>query len=188
MEITFREATLEAGKLTVSVPRDQLGIVMGWLKSRKKMDYDLTVKEHRKKRSLDANAKLWALINELSVKLRIPPDEIYQGYIPDVGNNFKFIPALPEEVEGWTRDWCRGHIGRMVEDIGPCRTESLSGYRLLKLYRGSSEYDVPTFNRLLDLVIQDCKAVGIETLSERERSLLMEEWGKTQDAQKNKGA
>jgi hypothetical protein len=70
----------------------------------------------------------------------------------------------------------------MVEDVGPCRTQALRGHRLLKMYRGSSEYDVPTFSRLLDLVMQDCRNLGIETMSEREKSLLLEEWGATQDA------
>ena len=67
----------------------------------------------------------------------------------------------------------------MVDDVGPCRLPDLRGYRLLKCYYGSSEYDVPTFSRLLDLVMQDCKNIGIETMSERERALLLEEWGKT---------
>lgn len=180
--ITFREMKLEGGWLMVKPERAELGKAMALMRKHKDRLYNLEVKEHRKKRSLDANAKLWALINEMSVILRIPPEEIYQGYIPDVGNNFQFVPAKPEDVAGWQRDWCKGHIGRMVEDIGPCRTTELRGYRLLKLYRGSSEYDVPTFSRLLDLVIQDCRNLGIETLSEREKSLLLEEWGKTQDA------
>ena len=67
----------------------------------------------------------------------------------------------------------------MVDDVGPCRLPDLQGYRLLKCYYGSSEYDVPTFSRLLDLVMQDCKNIGIETMSERERSLLLEDWGKS---------
>lgn len=180
--ISFREVKLEGGWLMVKPVREDLGKAMAIIRKHKDKLYNFEVKEHRKKRSLDANAKLWALINEMAVILRLPPEEIYQGYIPDVGNNFKFIPALPEEVEEWTTDWCKGHIGRMVEDIGPCRTTELKGYRLLKMYRGSSEYDVPTFSRLLDLVLQDCRNLGIETMSERERSLLLEEWGKTQDA------
>lgn len=180
--ITFREMKLEGGWLMVKPERAELGKAMALVRRHKDKLYNLEVKEHRKKRSLDANAKLWALINEMSVILRLPPEEIYQGYIPDVGNNFKFVPSLPEDVAGWQRDWCKGHIGRMVEDVGPCRTAELRGYRLLKLYLGSSEYDVPTFSRLLDLVIQDCRNLGIETLSEREKSLLLEEWGKTQVA------
>lgn len=181
-DIRFTEAKLEGGWLMLKPMREDVGIAMSFVRGIKQKLYNAVLKEYHKNRSLDANAKLWALINDMSEIIHLPPEEIYQGYIPDVGNNFKFVPSLPEDVAGWEKDWCKGHIGRMVEDIGPCRTTELRGYRLLKLYRGSSEYDVPTFSRLLDLVIQDCKQLGIETMSERERSLLMEEWGKNQDA------
>ena len=177
--ITFREIKLEGGWLMVKPEREDIGKAMAIVRKHKDRLYDMDVKEHRKKRSLDANAMLWSLINQMSVVLRIPPDEIYQGYIPDVGDNFTWHPEKPETVKQFSDGWCRGHIGRMVDDVGPCRLPDLRGYRLLKCYYGSSEYDVPTFSRLLDLVIQDCKNIGIETMSERERSLLLEEWGRT---------
>ena len=163
----------------VKPEREDIGKAMALVRKHKDRLYDMDVKEHRKKRSLDANAMLWSLINQMSVVMRIPPDEIYQGYIPDVGDNFTWHPEKPETVKQFSDGWCRGHIGRMVDDVGPCRLPDLRGYRLLKCYYGSSEYDVPTFSRLLDLVIQDCKNIGIDTMSERERSLLLEEWGKT---------
>lgn len=176
--ISFRDVKLEGGWLMVKPEREDLGKAMALVRKHKDRLYDMDIKEHRKKRSLDANAMLWSLINQMSVVLRIPPDEIYQGYIPDVGDNFTWHPEKPETVKQFSDGWCRGHIGRMVDDVGPCRLPDLRGYRLLKCYYGSSEYDVPTFSRLLDLVIQDCKNIGIETISERERSLLLEEWGK----------
>lgn len=177
--ISFREVKLEGGWLMVKPEREDIGKAMALVRKHKDRLYDMDVREHRKKRSLDANAMLWSLINQMSSVLRIPPDEIYQGYIPDVGDNFTWHPEKPETVKQFSEGWCRGHIGRMVDDVGPCRLPDLRGYRLLKCYYGSSEYDVPTFSRLLDLVIQDCKNIGIETMSERERSLLLEEWGKT---------
>lgn len=180
--ITFGEMKLEGGWLMVKPEREDLGKAMNIVRNRKKMLYDLEVKEHRKKRSNDANAMMWTLIHQMSEILHIPPIEIYQGYIPDVGKNYTWHPELPEEVKRFSDGWCKGHIGRMVDDVGPCRTSELKGYRLLKCYYGSSEYDVPTFSRLLDLVLQDCKQLGIQTMSDRERSLLLEEWGKNQDA------
>lgn len=181
-ELTFLNAQLEAGKLIIDIPPEYRGSAMRFVRTKKDKPYDLTIKEHRNKRSNDANAKLWSLINEMSVLLRLPPEEIYQGYIPDVGGNFKIVPVKPEDIPDWEKDWCRGHIGRMVDDMGPCRAEDLKGYHNLKLYKGSSEYDTTQFSRLLELVMQDCRQLGIETLSEREKSLLLEEWGKTQNA------
>lgn len=181
-KLTFREVKLEGGWLMVKPVREDIGNAMAIVRKHKDKLYTLEVKEFRKSRSQDANAKMWALINAMSEILRLPPEEIYQGYIPDVGGNFWIAPVLKEEIEERTADWCRGHIGRMTEDMGPCRLSHLRGYHNLKMYRGSSEYDVPTFSRLLDLVTQDCKQLGIDTLSEREKSLLLEEWGKTKDA------
>lgn len=184
-KLSFRDIKLEGGWLMVRPVREDVGTAMMIVRNHKDKLYNLEVKEYRKGRSNDANAKMWALINEMSVILKLPPEEIYQGYIPDVGKNYWIAPVLPEEIEERTRDWCRGHIGRMVDDMGPCRLTDLKGYHNLKMYRGSSEYDVPTFSRLLNLVIQDCRQLGIETMSERERSLLLEEWGKTYEAQRH---
>lgn len=172
--IRFAEAKLEAGWLMLKPTAEDMGLAMAFVRKMKQKLYEAVLKEHRKKRSLDANAKLWALINEMSVLLHLPPEEIYQGYIPDVGGNYKIIPVKPEEIPEWEKDWCRGHIGRMVDDMGPCMSKDLAGYHNLKLYRGSSEYDSATFSRLLELVLQDCRQLGIETLSEREKSLLLE--------------
>lgn len=174
--ISFRDIKLEAGKLIITPTREDLGKAMTIVRKHKDRLYDLEIKEHRQKRSLDANAMAWVLIGQLSELIRIPPNEVYQGYIPDVGGNFRIIPVRPEEIKAWENDWCKGHIGRMVEDIGPCRSKELAGYHNLKMYIGSSDYDTVQMSRLLDLIIQDCKQVGIETLSERERSLLLEEW------------
>jgi hypothetical protein len=177
--IRFREIRLEGGCIIIRPEREDLGKAMAMIRGIKKKLYVLSVKEHRNKRSLDANQKLWALINEMSTILKLTPEEIYQGYIPDVGNNFRVFPVKPEEINEFAYDWCNGHIGRMVEDMGPCRKRDLRGYHNLRCYKGSSEYDTQTFSRLLELVVQDCRQLGIETMSEREQSLLLEEWEAT---------
>ena len=155
---------------------------MALVRSHKSRLYKLEVKEYRKTRSQDANAKLWSLLNEMSTILHLTPEEIYQGYIPDVGNNFRFWPVLPEDIPQAAEEWCHGHIGRMVEDYGPCRLRGMEKYHNLKCYKGSSEYDTKTFSRLLELVMQDCRNLGIEVMSEREKSLLLEEWEATRNA------
>jgi hypothetical protein len=182
--IKFREVKLEGGWLMIRPEREDLGLAMAFLRRFKqgKM-YSVTLKLFQKKRSRDANQKLWALINEMAAlpNMYLTPEEIYQGYIPDVGDNYRIVPVLPEDVEQFAKDWCHGHIGRMCEDVGPCRKRDLIGYRNIKCYRGSSEYDVPTFSRLLDLVIQDCRQLGIEVMDDRERSLMLEEWEATRE-------
>lgn len=182
MEITFSSAKMEGGKLIIDVPYEHRGAVMAFLRSMKKTLYVLQIKVFKKKRSHDANAKMWALIDDMSNILHIPPVEIYRGYIPDVPNNYRIVPVKPEEIPDWDKEWCLGHIGRMTEDMGPCRCSDLKGYHNVKSYLGSSEYTTDQFSRLLELVIQDCQQLGIDTLSEREKSLLLEEWEATRNA------
>lgn len=177
--IRFRDIKLEGGCIIIRPEREDLGKAMALIRGIRKKLYVLSVKEHRNKRSLDANQKMWALIHEMSTIIHLTPEEIYQGYIPDVGDNYHVYPVKPEKLNEEAYDWCYGHLGRMVEDMGPCRIRELRGYHNVRFYKGSSEYDVPTFQRLLNLVIQDCRNLGIETMSERERSLLMEEWEAT---------
>ena len=177
--IKIQEIRLEGGCFIIKPVREDIGKAMALIKGLMNRQYTLEIKQFRKKRSLDANQKMWALINEMSTMIKLTPEEIYQGYIPDVGNNYRVFPVKPEEINEFAADWCNGHLGRMVEDMGPCRLRDLRGYHNLRCYRGSSEYDVQTFSRLLNLVEQDCRQLGIETISERERSLLMEEWGAT---------
>ena len=177
--IKIQEIRLEGGCFIIKPVREDIGKAMALIKGLMNRQYTLEIKQFRKKRSLDANQKMWALINEMSTMIKLTPEEIYQGYIPDVGNNFRVFPVKPEDINEFAADWCHGHIGRMVEDMGPCRLRDLRGYHNLRCYKGSSEYDTQTFSRLLELVMQDCRQLGIETMSERERSLLMEEWEAT---------
>jgi hypothetical protein len=176
--LSFREVKLEGGWLMVKPEREDMGKAMAIVRKHKDRVYDLEVKEHRKKRSLDANAMAWKLLGELSAVMRIPSREIYREYIMDVGGNFEIVPIKAEHIEEWNRVWCSGHEGRSTEDLGECR--NTPGYHNIKCYISSSDFDVHQMSRLLDLIIQDCKQVGIEVMSERERSLLLEEWGGNQ--------
>lgn len=158
--------------LTVSTRED----IRGLFEALREKDLDIDLKKHREKRSLDANAYFWSLCNLLSAKLRIPPNDVYRNYIRDIGGNFEIVPVKEERIEDWRRIWCRGHSGRIVDDLGPCRT--IKGYHNTRCYIGSSDYDTAQMSRLIDMIVEDCREQGIETMTERELSLLKEGWGK----------
>ena len=46
----------------------------------------------------------------------------------------------------------------------------------VNLYYGSSTYDKPTMSRLIDNIVQDAKALDIETLTPDELERMREEW------------
>ena len=41
-------------------------------------EFDISVKQRRKHRSLDANAYLWVLLGKLAEVLKLPPEEVYR--------------------------------------------------------------------------------------------------------------
>ena len=51
----------------------------------KDAEIDLTVAKHRERRSLDANAYAWVLIDRIAEKKRIPKEEVYRNAIREIG-------------------------------------------------------------------------------------------------------
>lgn len=135
--------------------------------------YQAELKEFRKKRSLDANAYFWTLCGNLSAKLGISKEKIYKQYIKDVGDNFTIVPIRNDAVDKWIKNWEEKGLGWVCEIIGDSK---LVGFTNIITYYGSSTYDSAQMSRLISLVIDDCKAQGIETMTPQELSLLLEEW------------
>lgn len=171
--ISFREVKLEGGWLMVKPEREDLGKAMSIVRKRKDRLYDLEVKEHRKRRSLDSNAYAWTLINKLADVMRIPAVEVYRQAIQDISGNSEIIPIKEEAVEQFKQAWSHNGIGWICRDMGRSK---IQGYRNLMVYYGSSVYDSKQMSDLIDHLVQDCKALDIETLSQEKLSLLMEEW------------
>lgn len=172
-EIIFQNAKMVAGQLIIDIPHDQRGAVMQWLKNKKDKPYDLVIKEHRNKRSLDANAYAWLLIGKIASAMRQKPEEIYRQYIRDVGDNYTPVCIREKDVERFIKSWEQNGLGWPVDDLGPSQ---VPGCRNLAAYHGSSTYDTAQMSRLIDNIVQDCKAMGIETLTLDKLALLKDEW------------
>ena len=64
--------------------------------------------------------------------------------------------------------WEHNGLGWVTETM----PSKLEGCVNVVLYYGSSTYDTAQMSRLIDNVIQDCKAVGIETMTPMELARL----------------
>lgn len=137
-------------------------------------EYMLTVKEHKEKRSLNANSYAWTLMDKLAVKLRMGKTEIYRSYIREIGGNSYLVCCTNSAVDDLCRDWETKGLGWLA-DTEPSKLEGCTNVRL---YYGSSVYDTAQMSRLIDLVVQDCKANDIETLTPEELDRMNEEWGR----------
>lgn len=136
--------------------------------------YDAEIKEHRERRSLDANAYAWVLIGKLAEHYGIPPEDVYRQQIQNIGGVYTVTPIREDLVERFSRSWCAGHIGRMTDDLGECR--NTRGYHNIRVWFGSSDYDTRQMSQLIDAIVQECQLVSIETQTPDQLADLKSRW------------
>ena len=163
-----RDYKTGAARLTVETEKNIFA------EAEKLLDLDLTCRlvRFRKRRSLDANAYFWALLNKLAEEINIPAIEIYRRYIRHIGGNNTVVCVPDKAVADLTSGWEHNGIGWQTET----QKSKLKGCTNVILYYGSSTYDTKQMSRLIDMVVQDCQSVGISTMTPREIATLMQGW------------
>lgn len=140
-------------------------------------EYDLV--KTRKKRSRDANAKCWAMCEEIARAVGITKEEVYRRNIKEVGV-FTDLAVQREAIADFQKIWGSRGIGWFCEVVDDTDNNEVE----VNAYHGSSTYSTAEMARLIDNIIQDAKAVGLDPMSERERSLLLTEWGQKNERQR----
>ena len=135
--------------------------------------YEADLKEHRKRRSLDANSYAWVLLGKLANKVGLPKEEVYREFVKDVGGNYEILPIRNDAVDKWITNWQGKGIGWVCDILGESK---LDGYTNVITYYGSSTYDSLQMSKLINLIVEECKQQGIETMTPAELALLMDGW------------
>ncbi len=127
------------------------------------------IKPYRQKRSLNANAYLWVMLDKLAVALNTTKDELYIEMLDRYGV-FTHLIVKPEAVERVKSEW------RTSRELGEITINNKTGVQL-QVYYGSSSYSVAEMARLIDGVVSECQDIGIETLPPDELESLKNLWG-----------
>ena len=115
------------------------------------------LKEHKKKRSLDANAYYWSLINQLANKLNLGNEELHFKMLQDY-SQVMIVPLTPSQNP-------KGYFKYYEEyQKGKIKGQEIIQY---KVYLPSSEMNSKEFWLLLQGLESECREQGIETLEER---------------------
>lgn len=138
----------------------------------KDRDIALTIKPWRNKRSLDSNSYAWALIDELAAAMGITKSEVYRAAIRDIGGVSETVCVQKKAVDTLCHAWESNGLGWQTERL----SSKLPGCVNVVLYYGSSVYDSRQMSALIDKIVQDCHAVGIETRTPEEIASMMEQW------------
>ena len=166
----IERASFSGGALHLTCsPSDALKFVYSFAAG----DYDILPHKDKKKRSKDANAYAWVLIHKISEKLGVPPINIYRDAVRDIGGVYLNPEEVQvEEVYNYSSEWVGEHLGRQVQ-IFP---SSKYGFvNVMRVY-GSSDYDTKQMSRFIDGLIQDARALDIETRDQAWIQSLLDSW------------
>lgn len=121
---------------------------------------EYTIQRAKKKRSLDANAYAWVLIDKISAALRLPKEEVYRNAIKHIGGVSEIVCVKSSAVKKLCESWELRGIGWQTDTM----ESKIEGCTNVILYYGSSCYDTGQMAQLIDQLIQDAEALQIETL------------------------
>lgn len=124
------------------------------------------IKEHKEKRSLNANAYLWVLVGKIADRLRASKDEVYLKCLKLYGQS-EIVSVLSDiDVRGYFK---------YFEEIGKGHVNGRE-FTHYKVFKGSSEYDSKEMAVLIDGVISEAKELDIETLPPHEIERMKQRW------------
>ncbi len=130
--------------------------IIDWLLEQE--DKIFEIKEHKEKRSLNANSYFYVLQNKLADVLKVSNEELHFELLKRYSDVTLITLPKDKTIQGIVKYY-------EVYKEGTIKNNPVVIY---KVYRPSHEMDSKQFTRLLDGVISECKEVNIETLTPNE--------------------
>ena len=132
----------------------------------------LVAKKWRQKRSLDANAMLWACLSDIAKSMTPPVDkwDVYLQMLKRYGK-YTYICIKPNMVDAMKLQW------RECEVVGDIKINGEDAVQML-CYFGSSTLDTKEFSVLLEGVVSEMKEMGLPTPPSKEMRRALEEMEK----------
>lgn len=119
MNLTFQDAKIQMdGGVWLCIKVNEPALARTFILDKQNRLYDCEIKEHREKRSLDANAYCWVLLDKLADAIRSTKEEIYLQKVREVGP-YKDFSLTEDEAktfrvamgEAW--HWMAHRTGRL---------------------------------------------------------------------------
>lgn len=130
------------------------------------------IKQHRKKRSLDANSYAWVLITKIADVLRTSKEDVYIEMLKRYGQREPKLVSVVAEGADIIYRATNNHCTEVGES-------ELNGklFKHLAILIGSSQYDSKDMATLIDGIISEAKELGIDTVTENEKREMISKWG-----------
>lgn len=162
----------DAGGFNLLMRTPRASAICDEVKPKKK--YTVEIKECRKKRSLNANALYWKVLSLYAEAVRVSVPFAHNTMLARYGQREVYdepvYVMLPDTEEAQKRaEEAESYHLAPTSHVKPGKD---GRYRAWMLLRGSSTYDVSEMRRLIDGLLDECRQINLEVLTEQERSLL----------------
>ena len=163
----------ETNKPKITLLLDERKSILS-LEKIKENKLSVEIKKWHKKRSLDANKYFWKLLQEICELQNLDTIEEYKRRVKELGI-FKQFKLMPQDIKTFEKVWTDRGIAWFCESLD---TDYIGNteFKIINAYYGSSSFNTKQMSRLIDNLVQDCKAVGIETKSKAEIDSLLSSW------------
>lgn len=159
--------------------------------SLREKDLNIDIKEYRKRRSLNANAYFYTLVNKIAEALNVSDTEVHDRLLAD---NLSFV--YKDGAIDWTvQDWEAGKYRLYKYDrdywfdsrLEVVLTKPDGGFYTVdgekpkssKIFwhiKGSHQMDTKEMSRLIDATVEEAKGLGIETMTPAELERMAGRW------------
>lgn len=146
--------------------RDKIGVLKLKTQSPEKV-LDLQIKQHREKRSLDANAYFHVLLSKIAEKTNVGLEDVKKRIVEDYGT-VAFVARIPADADLETIYKYSKLIGESKGTKTPCND--------WYIFKPTHELNTKEMARLIDGVIQEAKQLDIETKTPKELAEMMSLW------------
>ena len=136
------------------------------------------LKEHKEKRSHNANAYFWVLVGKIAKATHSTNQTIHNALLRDYGqidiqDGVAQWVVLPESYKLTESDYLLATPNKVKMQSKKGEVQGIVYIRL----RGSHTYNTEEMSRLIDGTVMEAKELGIETLTPFQLEEMKQKWG-----------
>ena len=159
-------------RISFAIPSDQLTAAKLLADELREGAISLECKKWRDRRSLDANAYMWVLVDKIAQKTRQKPVDVYRHLIKEIPGNSTLVCVQDKAKDVLQEQWQAKGLGWQTEEL----PSKIDGCTNILLYYGSSAYSTTQMSLLIDAAVDEAKELGIETLTPFELEGMKAAW------------
>lgn len=125
--------------------------------------------KYRQKRSLDANAYAWVMMQKLAEAVESDKWSVYLEMLKKYSREFTFVICKEQAIDKLKE------LYRTCVDLGEVNVNGTTGHQI-QVFFGSSTFDSKSMSVFIDGIVSECKEAGIETIPPAELERMVKQW------------